>query len=674
MAKVPGSYNIGDMLNRYSPALLVFALFTTSLRARVTRVEIEKRDSPAFNGQSFGKAGQYETLSGHFYGELDPADKHNTIITDLQLAPRNARGMVEYVGTFAISKPVDMTKSSGVLIYTVPNRGNGAPNGSAEGHISVVSGWQGDVTPRAGIQTISVPVAKNPDGSPITGPVMERFINMAPGATTLPIGTAPYVALAYQRPLTLDTTKAGLTKRASQNGPAVLIPAGEWAFADCRSTPFPGTPNPAHICAKAGFDPANEYQLSFTAKDPLVLGIGFAATRDLNSFLRYGAEGNPLASQVKWSLSRGSSQSGNFIRSFINLGFNQDEGNRIVWDGANPHIAARQLVLNLRFANPGGAAGPGEPGSEGTLWWSEYSDKARKRPGASLLDRCTVTGTCPKIIETFGALEFWYLRESPNLVGTDARADIPLPSNVRRYFFPGTGHGGGRGGFSTAVPAAPNGCLLPANPNPETETMNALMAALADWVTKGTEPPASRYPRLDRGELAPATRAGIGFPTIPGVPSPDGLVNSVVDHDFGPGFIAKDMSGIIAKEPPAITQIITTLVPKVDADGTDVSGVPSVLHQAPLGSYLGWNPTATGFDKGKQCTLSGGYVPFAKTQAERTAKGDPRLSLEERYKDHAGYVAVVKAAAAKAVADRFLLKEDADKLMTQAEASDVLRN
>jgi hypothetical protein len=661
------------MLNRFFAALAATALLTTALEARVIRVEIEKRESPAFNGQSFGKAGRYETLSGHFYGELDPADRHNGIITDLQSAPRNARGMVEYTATFAISRPVDMSKSSGLLIYTVPNRGNGAPNGSAEGHIGVVSGWQGDVTPRAGIQTISVPVAKNPDGSPITGPVTERFINMPPGSKSLPIGTAPYVSLAYQRPLTLDTSKASLTKRASQTGAPVAMKADEWAFADCSTTPFPGTPDPAHICAKDGFDPANEYQLVFTAKDPLVLGIGFAATRDLNSFLRYSEAGNPLAKQVKWALSRGSSQSGNFIRSFINLGFNQDEANRIVWDGANPHIAARQLVLNLRFSVPGGAAGPYEPGSEGTLWWSGYSDKARNRPGASLLDRCTVTGTCPKIIETFGSLEFWYLRESPNLVGTDAKADIPLPPNVRRYFFPGTGHGGGRGGFSTVAPAPPAGCLLPANPNPETETMNALMAALADWVTKGREPPASSYPRLDRGELAPATKAAIGFPTIPGVPSPDGLVNAVVDHDFGPGFIAKDMSGVISLEPPAILQTITTLVPKTDADGTDVSGVPSVLHQAPLGSYLGWNPTATGFDKGKQCSLAGGYVPFAKTKAERDANGDPRLSLEERYKDHAGYVAVVKAAAVKAVAQRFLLKEDADKLIGQAEASDVLK-
>ena len=198
---------------------LAALLACAALNARVTRIVIEQRESPAYKGQDFGKAGKFETLSGHFYGELDPKDPHNAIITDIQFAPRNARGMVEYSASFAISKPIDMAHSSGVLFYTVPNRGNGAPNASAEGHVSIVSGWQGDVIPRAGLQTITVPVAKNPDGSPLTGPVFERFINMPADTTTLDIGTAPYTALTYQRPLTLDTSKASLTKRASPTAP-----------------------------------------------------------------------------------------------------------------------------------------------------------------------------------------------------------------------------------------------------------------------------------------------------------------------------------------------------------------------------------------------------------------------------------------------------------------------
>ncbi|HVW85413.1 MAG TPA: alpha/beta hydrolase domain-containing protein [Bryobacteraceae bacterium] len=657
------------MFNRIGAAAALF-LCVSAADARVTRLVVEHRE-PA------GKTGQHETLSGHFFGEVDPKDPHNAIITDSQFAPRNARGMVEYSGTFALTKPVDMSKSSGILFYSVPNRGNGAPVVSEEGDVSVVSGWQGDLTPKPGLQTISVPVARNGDGSPLTGPVAERIINAPPETNTIDLGTAPYVALTYQRPLTLDTKKATLTRRTSWRSPGAAVPSADWAFADCTKIPFPGTPDASKICLKNGFDPASEYVVVYTAKDPLVLGLGFAATRDLNSFLRYSEKDdtgapNPIAKQIKWALSRGNSQSGNFIRSFIHLGFNQDESGRIVWDGVNPHIAARQLAMNLRFAVAGGAAGPDQPGSEAVLWWSDYPDTVRHRPTAGLLDRCKASNTCPKVMETFGALEFWYLRESPNLVGTDAKKDIPLPSNVRRYFFPGTSHGGGRGGFSAAAPAPPNGCVLPANPNPETETMRALTVALVDWVTKGTEPPPSRYPRLDQGQLAPATRSAIGFPHVPGAPSPDGLVNPVFDYDFGPDFRSNDLSGVITKEPPAIKRVLPTLVPKVDADGSDVGGVPSVLRQAPLGTYLGWNVTAAGFDKGRICTLSGGYVPFAKTKTERIAAGDPRLSLEERYGSHKGYVDAVKAAAEKAVTERFLLREDADKLIAQAEASDVL--
>ena len=303
---------------------------STRVDARLIRIVIEQRESPAFRGQSFGPAGQYETLSGRFYGELDPKDPHNSIITDIQFAPRNARGMVEYSATFAISKPIDVSKSSGVLFYTVPNRGGGSPSGSEEGHISFVSGWQGDLLPRAGIQTIAVPVARNQDGTPLTGPVIQRLINLPANTNTFDLTSADSRGLTYQRPLTLDTSKASLTRRTSPGAAGVTIPATDWAFADCSKSPFPGTPEPLKICVKGGFDPESEYTLVFTAKDPLVLGIGYAATRDLTSFLRYAEKDdtgapNPVAKQVKWALSRGSSQSGNFIRSYIHLGFNQDE-------------------------------------------------------------------------------------------------------------------------------------------------------------------------------------------------------------------------------------------------------------------------------------------------------------------------------------------------------------
>jgi hypothetical protein len=247
-------------------------------------------------------------------------------------------------------------------------------------------------------------------------------------------------------------------------------------------------------------------------------------------------------------------------------------------------------------------------------------------------------------------------------VGTRADRDIPLPSNVRRYYFPGVSHGGGPGGFQ-ADPPQQACCELAPNPNPSSDTLRALQTALVDWVVKGALPPPSQYPRLDRGELAAPTQAAIGFPSIPGMPLPDGILTQRYN----------DLSGIITLQPPPIRQILPTLVPRVDADGNEVAGVASVLHQAPLGTYTGWNTNASGFYKGSIRTNAGGFIPFAKTKAQRLASGDPRLSLDERYGTHEKYVVQVRAAAERLVRGRYLLPDDADRLIGQAAASNVLK-
>ena len=636
--------------------------------ARVVRLSVEHRET----------SGAYERLTGHFFGELDPAVPLNAIVNDLKLAPRNARGQVEYAATFTLMRPADGTKTSGVLWYEVPNRGNSPLNprppadAIAAGHILVSSGWQGDLAPRDGLETISVPVARNPDGSAITGPVLARLSNLPAHSTTASLATG-FAALRYQRPESLDTSKALLTRQLSDDSAAIPIAPTDWAFANCETKPFPGEPDPTRICLKGGFDPDQLYQLVFTAKDPPVLGIGLAATRDLVSFLRYAdREDNPVRGLVKHAIGAGTSQSGNFIKTFVHLGFNQDEEKRIVWDGVNPNIAARQNPLNFRFAIPGGAAGLYEPGSEGVLWWSGYRDDARGRGTAGLLDRCRATKTCPKVIETFGSSEFWGLRMSPGLVGTKAGADIPLPPEVRRYYFPGVTHGGGRGGFS--ISAAPGrGCVLPDNPNPSADTMRALRKALADWVVNGLPPPESRYPTIAAGELVQPDRRAMGFPAIPGAPLPDNLINLLPDYDFGRTFRYADLSGAIGFQPPTVRGMIPLLVPKTDSDGNEVGGVASALHQAPLGTYLGWNVTASGYLKGRGCGFAGGFIPFARTRSERIAAGDPRPSLEERYGTHEQYVAKVRDAALRLVDQRFLLPEDAGRLVREAESSDVLR-
>ena len=645
----------------------------SAVHASVVRLEITKVE-PAGPG--------HEKISGKAYGELDPADPKNAVITDIQLAPRNERGKVEYVATFSLVKPKDMAMASGVLVYTVVNRGNGNAAPHPDGHVTLVSGWQGDVVPTAENQTIRVPVARNRDGSSITGPLLLRFTNLKSNTTALMI---PRGQPSPYPPASLDTAKASLVSAISESEATgtktglVKIPSADWAFADCTTTPFPGKPDPSRICMKNGFDPALLYELQYTVKDPLVLGIGLAATRDLGSFFRYEKQdasgtANPVAGRITHAISEGSSQSGTFLKLSLLLGFNQDERGRIVWDGMNPHISARFTDLNRRFAFPGGLVWPYELGHEGPVWWTKWEDTARQRPAASLLDRCLATNTCPKIAETFGAAEVWGLRQSFTLVGTTAKADIPIPANVRRYYFAGVSHGGGPGGFAVATNPVPS-CALSSNPAPVGPMRTALLKGLAAWVTKDTPMPASKYPSIADGTLVANTTAAMGFPTIPGKPSPEGLQHALINYDLGPHFRYNDQSGVVAKL-PVVKSTLPQLVVRVDADGNELAGIRSPLLMAPLGTYTGWNVTTSGVYKGQLCiggSPIGGFIPFAKTKADRVASGDPRLSLEERYTDHDGYVKAVKTASDQLVRDGYLLRDDAAAMVAQAQESTILK-
>jgi hypothetical protein len=413
-----------------------------------------------------------------------------------------------------------------------------------------------------------------------------------------------------------------------------------------------------------------------------VLLLGFAAIRDVGSFFRYEAKDavgtvNPIAGTIRAVIATGQSQSGNTQRTFIHYGFNEDDSGtrgRIVWDGANPHIAARQNPVNLRFARPGGAAGLYDPGSDAVVWWAHAADTVRHRPAAGMLDRCRATGTCPKIFETLGSAEFWGLRASPDFVGTDARRDIPLPSNVRRYYFPSTTHGGGNGAFTRAPAKSRAVCALPDNPAPETDHERALLVALTDWVTRGVEPPASRYPRLVDRTLTKPEDVAARFPRVRDMPTPAGMLTPFLDYDFGPRFEPNDMRGALDSVPPRVRRVLPSLVPQIDRDGNELAGLKSPLVASPLGTYTGWNRTASGFAEGQPCGFSGGFIPFAETQAERMASGDPRPSLEERYGTHEGYVRGVRATAGRLVRERLLLAEDAERIIADAERSDVLRS
>jgi hypothetical protein len=653
--------------------------------ARITKIVIETR-SPAFGGASFGNVGQYEQLTGVAYGEVDPKDPLNAVITDIELAPRNSRGMVEYSMDFAITKPIDMSRGNGTLLYDVPNRGNiRSPElnvgGNAtnigdgflqrEGYTLVDSGWEGDVT--TGLQ-ITLPVARHRDGREIRGRVRSEYILGSP-ASTQDVTEPP----AYEA-ISTDNSGATLTRRVNQNDPRELIPNSQWAFADCTSVPFPGVPDPTKICLQGGFDTNHIYELLYTAKNPMVMGLGFAATRDFVSFLRDGSMGggeleNPLGDGIQNAIIYGSSQSGRWIRTFIQLGFNQDEKRRQVFEGAIPHKASNRGAFNIRFAQPTRLSGTQHseqqyPGAESPQTWGVSFDPLSGIT-AGQLERCRRTHTCPKITHTNTDTEYWQAVMSLNTTDSTGTEDLRIPPEVRIYDLAGTQHGGGNPLQQppAVLPAFPNACQLRSNSNPFIHAQRALLVALREWIVHGTKPPESLYSSLSRGSLVKPTEVNI--PYIPAVNfTVPGLVNYKVYLDRGRRFDVEDASGIMA-EPPIFGAAYNVLIPQVDADGNPIDGLRNTNVQVPLGTYTGWNIRKAGFSEGDSCDLTGGFIPFFKTKAEREAAGDPRLSVEERYPTHADYVARVTAAANDLVSKRLLLQEDADSIIAAANAAAV---
>ncbi|MBS0391410.1 MAG: hypothetical protein JSS19_16565 [Proteobacteria bacterium] len=657
---------------------------------------------------TWGSVGAYEKVTGTLHGEVDPADPKNAVIQDLQLAPVNARGMVEYSTDFVMLKPKNLSKASGVLRYDAPNRGNilTMPNPTAtpgdalyfeRGYVLLYSAWQGDVPKSTPARlTVTVPVAKNKDGSSITGPYRTEFVpTVAVPSMSLPGGVFNGTMIPYE-PASLDNTQAGysLTRRRNETDPRDPVPASDWKFSACdnAANPFPGTASATSVCLKGGFDPQYLYELVYVAKDPKVMGVGLAALRDTVSFFRNAAadadgKANPLAGRIQYTIGQGTSQSGNAMKTFLHLGFNQRLDGGKVFDGVFAHVAARQTNINTRFAVPGGGGGLrtdhtafGQTAPRGLD--KEYMDDVSGRQGG-VMKRCAATDTCPKFFLGLSGTEFWQLQGSPVLTDALGTRDIAQPANARIYYYASTQHGGSGG--TASISYAPTRNVYPAGTVVHfNDTFRALFVALEDWVMRGTEPPASQVPKLADGTLVKPSQ--LVFPAmkgltwnVAGTPTAIPEFNYLARYngfsllDFGPQYVPQDESGIATVLPPrALGKDYAILVPQVDGQtGLTRAGIRSVEARVPLGTSMEFNYVATPgiIDLSN---LAGSYIPFHKTRAARVAAGDARPSLEELYVDQAGYVAAVTQAAGDLVRERLLLRSDADAIVAKAKATVIL--
>jgi len=665
-------------MNRTTTWILALAgivLLPCVAQARITMVQITTTESPTFGVYSWPGVGQYEKLVGKAVGEVDPTDPKNAVIVDINLAPRNASGKVEYSFDFYILKPIDLNQGAHKVMYEPPNRGSktwatlgrvtgGNDPGSItdptvlanaflmpRGYTMVWSGWDKSAgTSTANFNTtITLPIAKHPDGSSITGPAFEYIVN--PGASY----TLTYPAA------TLDKTKATLTHRMHLDDPPVVIPASGWTY-NASGTAISLLP------AGTPFVANDIYEFSYTAKDPSVNGLGFAAIRDWNAWLRYEAMDdfgtlNPLAGDITQIYTEVVSQPGRLLNDFRNLGFNQAENGMKVFDGMMQWIAAGDGInMNYRFSQPGRT----ERNRQDHLFVEgvfPFANVATHDPltgkTASRYDRCMATNTCPFGVEIYSANEYWV--KAASLLHTDPTGTVDLPDSpfTRNYFISSHQHGTGNA-------ASKGACQQFQNPLNSAPVQRALFIDLDEWVTNGTLPPASRVPRLSDGTLVPPLpQSGMGFPHIPGV-TYTGLKTTRYLFDYGPHFYA---TGIATVNPPAITPpyednplnglIYPSFIPKTDSDGNDIAGVRLPDVTVPLATYTGWALRA-GVWANDGCEGAGQYIPFAATKAERKASGDPRPSVEERYPSFGEYYSEVIGAIDGLVKDRLMLCEDAD--------------
>ena len=595
-----------------------------------------------------------------------------------------------------------------MLRYDAPNRGNiltlvnptATPSDAVfleRGYTILYSAWQGDVPKSNPARlTAQVPVAKNADGTSITGSYRAELIpNGAVPVLTLPNGVFNGSMIPYA-PVSLDNTQPGYsqTRRIKETDQRILIPATDWKFADCNTTtnPFPGAPNSARVCVKGGYDPSYLYELVYVAKDPFVMGVGLAALSDTIGFFRKSTAdvvgiANPVAGRITHAIGQGTSQSGNAMKTFLHLGFNEALDGSRVFEGMYAHVAARQTNINTRFAVPGGGGAIrtdhtafGQTAPRGLA--ADYRDDVAGRTGG-VMTRCAATTTCPKFFLGLSGTEFWQLQGSPALTDAYGLRDLVQPANVRIYYYASTQHGGNGGtagvSFNPANSVYPTGTVTQ-----HVDTFRALFIALEDWVVRETAPPATQTPRLDDGTLVRPHQ--VAYPIMRGVTWPVAGVQTAIPPfqyltrfndfsllDYGPQYVPQDESGIATLLPPYYTgRDYAILVPQVDAStGLTRSGIRSVAVRAPIGTSIEFNYVTNPLFE-ELVSLTGAYIPFHKTEAARTAAGDTRPSLESLYGTQAGYVAAVTSAANALVAERVLLQRDATRAIDAAVASPVL--
>ena len=597
----------------------------------------------------------------------DPDQPQNQIVVDLPLAPRNVDGDVEYSAEFYLLKPVDPTRGNGRLLYEVGNRGNkwilatfqkalrssdpmtaeefGDGSLMRKGFSLLWMGWQWDVP--EGRMRMTIPIATD-GGEPITGLVRGNFVVGARDRTAL-VADRGHEAYSFVDP---ENDEHAMTVRDLTTDRPEIVPRASWRFTE-----------PGVVELDGGFEPGRIYDVVYLSQNPRVVGLGLAGTRDIVSFFKYDtSDANPLPG-IKYAIGWGVSQSGRFLRHFLYQGFNEDEHGRQVFDGVFNQVGgAGRGSFNHRF----GQASRDAEQHLNFLFPVDmfpFTDVTTTDPVTGdtdgLLRRTEATGTTPKVFHVLSNSE--YFNRAGSLTHTDVTGsrDIDPPAASRIYFLSSAPHTLGR------FPPQPNReeaflGQAPMNILAYSSVIRALFQALDAWVAEGHEPPPSLYPRIDNGTLVSPTDAG--WPNIPGVSLPKDP-QTALRLDFGPDW----NRGIVTYEPPKIGAPFIQLVPAVDADGNDRAGIRMPELVVPLATHTGWNYRHESIGAPDRLSgETGSYFAFSRTRAQREESGDPRLSIEERYRDKNDYLGRITQAALNLVNRGYLLTADLPDIINRA--------
>jgi hypothetical protein len=650
------------------------------------RIEFTSK-TPFAGGVSFGNTGPYERLLGTASFAIDPNEKDLPFIVDLDLAPRNPEGLVEFKTVLDIVKPVDLSRGSRRLLFDFSNRGGrgaftrlndgGGPDLSKEsyagngflnrhGYTVVFAGWQGDLVYNGSNVVAFLPEARQ-NGQPLRGKVRQEFISDKHGVFSMPVSGNANI---HGYPV-LNRATATLTLREKEADPRVAVPDGEWELAKAKETDgkVELTPSNTDLYVRGGFKTGWIYELIYDTEGSRVMGLGFLGLRDLVSFLRYGKSdaggvANPLAGAIDKAYGYGASLAGRVVREYIYEGWNRDAEGRKVFDAVLTHTGIGRLYFNMRFAQIGRYPRQHEEHS----WPSErypFNFTPVPDPFTGKMDSVLKRpDTDPLVVHSHTAGEYWERHGS--MTHTDPRdgSDVEIPANVRMYALTGAPH---------AAIAADNprwiGQLPPNNISPQ-PFLRACFVLMDRWATNGEAPPPSRVPRRSEKTLVSPEEALARFPKIPGVNLP-ATPSRLPYWNYGPDF---DDRGIMSIFPPEEVpgKEYSIQVPQVDADGNDMGGVRYPDIQVPLGTYLGWALRKAGFAEGELLMTNGCIKTFARTKFEREANGDPRLSIEERYPGHEAYIEAVKRAVDGLVKERLMLGEDGERYIEAARKKNPL--